>query len=108
MRTLMDLIDGGKYFSAMNIEQKHKSLENFLNYKRGNAANGLQLIWIFLIIHQIMRVIHVIIVKREYKPIYLYNAGPKILKGDPDYILNAPLSIIFIFLWIFSARMNSS
>ena len=26
----------GKYFSAMNIEQKHKSLENFLNYKRGN------------------------------------------------------------------------
>ena len=72
-----------------------------LNYKRGNAANGLQLIWIFLIIHQIMRVIHVIIVKREYKPIYLYNAGPKILKGDPDYILNAPLSIIFIFLWIY-------
>ena len=29
----------GKYFSAMNIEQKHKSLENFLNYKRGNL-NG--------------------------------------------------------------------
>jgi len=26
----------GKYFSAMNIEQKHRALENFLNYKRGN------------------------------------------------------------------------
>ena len=26
----------GKYFSAMNIEQKHRAFENFLNYKRGN------------------------------------------------------------------------
>ena len=26
----------GKYFSAINIGQKHKALENFLNYKRGN------------------------------------------------------------------------
>ena len=26
----------GKYFSAMNIEQKHRAFENFLNYKRGD------------------------------------------------------------------------
>ena len=29
-------INLGKYFSAINIGQKHKALENFLNYKRGN------------------------------------------------------------------------
>jgi len=26
----------GKYFSAMSIEQKHRALDNFLNYKRDN------------------------------------------------------------------------
>ncbi|MFI2742200.1 hypothetical protein ACG2LH_05635 [Zhouia sp. PK063] len=71
-----------------------------LNLRFGNAADGLQKIWIFLILHQLFRVIHVFLLKREYKPINLLFAGAQIFKGNPDYILNAPLALIFIVMWM--------